>query len=82
MHFAVSAPGYWPVTTDVFDSIDQYLNEDAVFGVKNSLIAEFKEHQTRDEAARKFDVEPPFCTCEFDFVLGARSVVRRMANDR
>ena len=69
VHFAVSAPGFWPVTTHVFDSIDKYLNEDAVFGVKNSLIAEFKEHQTRDEAARKFDAEPPFCTCEFDFVL-------------
>jgi hypothetical protein len=40
-----------------------------VFGVKNSLIAEFKEHQIRDEAALKFDAEPPFCTCEFDFVL-------------
>jgi hydroxyquinol 1,2-dioxygenase len=69
VHFAVSAPGFWPVTTHVFDSVDKYLNEDAVFGVKNSLIAEFKEHKTRDEAARRFDAEPPFCTCEFDFVL-------------
>ena len=69
VHFVVSAPGYSPVTTHVFDSADKYLDEDAVFGVKNSLIAEFKEHKTRDEAARKFGVEPPFCTCEFDFVL-------------
>jgi catechol 1,2-dioxygenase len=57
------------VTTHVFDSVDKYLDEDAVFGVKNSLIAEFKRHKTRDEAARKFGVEPPFYTCEFDFVL-------------
>ena len=69
VHFVVSAPGYSPVTTHVFDSADKYLDEDAVFGVKNSLIAEFKEHKTRDEAARKFGAEPPFCTCEFDFVL-------------
>lgn len=69
VHFAVSAPGYSPVTTHVFDSVDKYLDEDAVFGVKNSLIAEFKQHMTRDEAARKFGAEPPFCTCEFDFVL-------------
>ena len=69
VHFVVSAPGYSPVTTHVFDSVDKYLDEDAVFGVKNSLIAEFKEHKTRDEAARMFGAEPPFCTCEFDFVL-------------
>ena len=69
VHFVVSAPGYSPVTTHVFDSIDKYLDEDAVFGVKNSLIANFVEHKTVDEAARKFGAEPPFCTCEFDFVL-------------
>jgi len=69
VHFVVSAPGYSPVTTHVFDSIDKYLDGDAVFGVKNSLIAEFTEHKTNDEAARKFGAEPPFCTCEFDFVL-------------
>jgi hypothetical protein len=33
------------------------------------LIAEFKEQKTRDEAARRLGAEPPFCTCEFDFVL-------------
>ena len=69
VHFVVSAHGYSPVTTHVFDSADKYLDADAVFGVKNSLIAEFKEHKTRDEAARKFGAEPPFYTCEFDFVL-------------
>ena len=69
IHFVVSAPGYEKVTTHVFDSIDKYLDGDAVFGVKNSLINEFKTHTTKDEAARKFGAEPPFCTSEFDFVL-------------
>jgi protocatechuate 3,4-dioxygenase beta subunit len=69
VHFVVSAPGYSPVTTHVFDSIDKYLDGDAVFGVKNSLITEFTEHKTQDAAAEKFGAEPPFCTCEFDFVL-------------
>ena len=69
VHFVVSAPGYSPVTTHVFDSIDKYLDGDAVFGVKNSLIAEFTEHKTKDAAEQKFGAEPPFCTCEFDFVL-------------
>ena len=69
VHFVVSAPGYQTVTTHVFDSIDKYLGEDAVFGVKTSLIAEFETHTTNDEAARNYGAEPPFCTCAFDFVL-------------
>jgi len=69
VHFVVAAPGYAPVTTHIFDSIDPYLDGDAVFGVKNSLIAEFTEHKSKDEAAARYKAEPPFCTCEFDFVL-------------
>jgi len=68
-HFVISAEGYEAVTTHLFDSIDPYLNEDAVFGVKDSLIVNFEEHQTRDEAAKKYGIEPPFCTTEYDFVL-------------
>ena len=69
VHFVVSAPGFEKVTTHVFDSIDKYLDGDAVFGVKDSLIATFTEHTNKDEAAAKFGAEAPFCTCEFDFVL-------------
>ena len=54
-HFVISAEGYEPVTTHLFDSIDPYLNEDAVFGVKDSLIVNFEEHQTRDEAAKSME---------------------------
>ena len=56
-HFVVSAPGYEPVTTHIFDSIDPYLKSDAVFGVKDSLIVDF---QTTDKGE---------ATAEFDFVL-------------
>ena len=59
-----------PVTTHIFDSIDPYLKSDAVFGVKESLIVNFGEHQTTDTAAKRgTDVNAPFCTAEFDFVL-------------
>jgi catechol 1,2-dioxygenase len=40
-HFIVSAPGYYPVTTHFFDSESQYLDSDAVFGVRDSLILNF-----------------------------------------
>jgi len=69
VHFVVSAPGYSKVTTHVFDSVDQWLDGDAVFGVKNSLIAEFNVHQSNDDDAKKFSATAPFCTCEFDFIL-------------
>jgi protocatechuate 3,4-dioxygenase beta subunit len=69
VHFLVSAPGFQSVTTHLFDSRDPYLDEDAVFGVKRSLIVDFQKHTTKDEAARAYGVEPPFCTCDFDFVL-------------
>jgi hydroxyquinol 1,2-dioxygenase len=69
VHFKVTAEGYMPLTTHLFDDIDEYLDTDAVFGVKDSLICQFRMHETRDEDAVKFGVEPPFCTCRYDFVL-------------
>jgi len=69
VHFVVSADGYEPVTTHIFDSIDPYLKSDAVFGVKESLIVDFEEHGAGDEAAKTFGMDKPFATTEFDFVL-------------
>lgn len=40
IHFLVSAPGHKPVTTHVFDSESDYLESDAVFGVRPSLVVD------------------------------------------
>jgi protocatechuate 3,4-dioxygenase beta subunit len=72
IHFKVTAEGYQPLTTHLFDDVDEYLDSDAVFGVKDSLICNFPLHETRDEEARQFGIEPPFCTAKYDFIL-ARS---------
>jgi hydroxyquinol 1,2-dioxygenase len=69
IHFKVTAKGYMPLTTHLFDDIDEYLDTDAVFGVKDSLICRFPLHTTRDAVAVKFGIEPPFCTVDYDFVL-------------
>ncbi len=69
VHFVVSAPGYQSVTTHLFDSIDPYLNSDVVFGVKDSLIVNFTEHKTADDLAKKYGIEAPYVTAEYDFVL-------------
>jgi protocatechuate 3,4-dioxygenase beta subunit len=41
IHVIVSADGHEPVTTHLFDAADSYLDSDAVFGVRASLIKEF-----------------------------------------
>jgi len=40
LHFIVTAPGYLPVTTHAFVAGSPYLESDAVFGVKQSLVRE------------------------------------------
>ena len=72
VHFKVTAQGYQPLTTHLFDDGDEYLDSDAVFGVKDSLICKFPLHTARDEDSKRFGIEPPFCTAEYDFVLARR----------
>ncbi|MBV9077468.1 MAG: hydroxyquinol 1,2-dioxygenase, partial [Methylobacteriaceae bacterium] len=42
VHFWLSAPGYRQLVTQLFVEGDRYLDEDAVFGVKNSLVAAYE----------------------------------------
>ena len=44
IHFMIAAEGFETLITHVFVEGDPYLDGDAVFGVKQSLIAEFKAH--------------------------------------
>ena len=41
-HFIVRAAGHYPVTTHLYDSESKYLDSDAVFGVRDSLILKFE----------------------------------------
>jgi hydroxyquinol 1,2-dioxygenase len=43
LHFMIAAPGFQTLITHVFRNGDQYLDSDAVFGVRQSLIAEWSE---------------------------------------
>ena len=43
LHFKIDAEGYETLITHVFRSDDDYLDSDAVFGVRQSLIADWKE---------------------------------------
>lgn len=44
VHFKVSAPGYKTLVTHIFEKDDPYIDSDAVFGVKDSLIRAFERH--------------------------------------
>jgi catechol 1,2-dioxygenase len=43
IHFLVNAPGHKPVITHVFDRESPYLDGDAVFGVRPSLVLDMDE---------------------------------------
>jgi protocatechuate 3,4-dioxygenase beta subunit len=67
VHFIVSAPGYVPLTTHLFVQ-GPYLDSDAVFAVKNSLIVDFVRHDSADEATAR-GLTAPFYTMQYDFGL-------------
>lgn len=68
LHFIITAEGYDPLTTHIFDPDDPYIDSDAVFGVKESLLADFR--RVEDPArAREAGFEGPYWDVEFDFVL-------------
>ena len=69
IHFVVSADGYAPVTTHIFDRTDPYLASDAVFAVKDSLICDFVRHETPEPEATRLGIAAPFYTAVFDFRL-------------
>jgi protocatechuate 3,4-dioxygenase beta subunit len=71
IHFIVGAKGYDPVTTHMFVEGDDYLDSDAVFGVKDSLIVPFVKHDDAAQAKR-LGVGNPYYTAKHDFALVRR----------
>lgn len=68
LHYIISAPGYETVTTHIFVKGDPYLDQDAVFGVKQSLIVDV-DRQDDATKASALGVSNPFWAVETDFVL-------------
>ena len=67
-HMIVSAPGFLPVTTHLFVEGDPYLESDAVFGVKHSLVVEFQRHEAGTAPDGRHMIAPYF-TVKYDFGL-------------
>jgi catechol 1,2-dioxygenase len=64
IHAIVSAPGFRAVTTHIFDAQNPYLDSDTVFGVKDSLVRDFRPAGPQDPPDVAF-------VAEMDFVLAA-----------
>ncbi|MCI4662361.1 MAG: hydroxyquinol 1,2-dioxygenase [Neomegalonema sp.] len=62
MHFIISKDGYRPLISQVYDADSDYLDNDSVFAVKESLVGQFKK--ASGELGTDLHVE-------FDFVLKA-----------
>jgi len=68
IHFIVSAPGYDAVTTHLFVEGGDYLDSDAVFGVKDSLVVPFRQVTDEGEIGEA-GAAGPFWRTDFDFTL-------------
>jgi len=62
LHYIIEADGFETLTTHTFDPDDPYINSDAVFGVKESLIAKYVDKTPIGSDHKQWEVE-------FDFFL-------------
>lgn len=68
LHYIIKADGFETLVTHIFDPDDRYIHSDAVFGVKESLLAKFeKVHDPQRSADYGFAGD--FWQVRHDFVL-------------
>jgi len=68
IHMIVSAPGHHAITTHLFAAGSPYIDSDAVFGVKESLVTAFQKHPA-GAAPDGTAIEVPYYTVNYDFRL-------------
>jgi hydroxyquinol 1,2-dioxygenase len=68
IHMIVRAPGYASLTTHIFDRASDYLDSDAVFAVKASLVRDFVR-RSADDPDSPLGVDGDWVSVKSDFVL-------------
>ncbi|MGW3443890.1 dioxygenase family protein [Streptomyces sp. NPDC001076] len=68
IHFIVEADGHRTLTTHIFVADGPYLDSDAVFAVKESLVVDFPQVED-EEKAIEYRVTAPFRMAEFDITV-------------
>jgi catechol 1,2-dioxygenase len=72
LHYIIEAEGFERLVTHIFDPDDPYIRSDAVFGVKEELMAEFRWIDDPAEIASA-GLDAPFFDVAFDFVLAPKA---------
>ncbi|KAK8221361.1 Intradiol ring-cleavage dioxygenase [Phyllosticta capitalensis] len=62
--FLVSAPGYKPIVTQIFDRRDKYITNDSVFAVKDDLVVDFVPRKGDPKA--QFELAYDFKLASYD----------------
>jgi hydroxyquinol 1,2-dioxygenase len=70
IHFKLSAPGYSPLTTQIFMDSDPLLTSDTTFAVRTAIV-KLQKHESGN--VRVQQQSQSFSTAEFDFVLKSAS---------
>ena len=68
IHFMITQPGFDPIVTHVFVDGDEWLDSDAVFGVRSSCIGQYLRHPA-GKARDGRELAQPFYSLDYDFVL-------------
>ena len=72
MHFILSKDGHRPLISQIYDSSSEWLDNDSVFAVKDSLVGEF------EPAGEDLDTD---LHVRFDFVLKAEKTAQKVAEE-
>ncbi|MFE7429194.1 dioxygenase [Streptomyces sp. NPDC057545] len=72
LHFWLHAEGFEPLITMLVRGDDPYVERDAVFGVRRSLVVDFVRHPAGETAPDGTRVDEPFRTVERTFVLARK----------
>jgi hydroxyquinol 1,2-dioxygenase len=72
IHFMIAKPGFDPLVTHVFVEGDEWLDSDAVFGVRSSCIGTYVRHENA-VAPDGRDMAKPFYTLDYGFVLHGKA---------
>lgn len=75
IHFIVSAPNFKPIITQIFDRKDEYITNDTVFAVKESLIVDFLLR--RGDPKADFELEYDFKLATFEEAQKNTSIGRQ-----
>ncbi|NUZ07984.1 dioxygenase [Piscinibacter koreensis] len=68
IHMQVSAPGHVTLTTHIFVAGSEYIDQDAVFGKRDSLVVDFDRHPP-GKAVDGREMKVPYYSASYDFRL-------------